>query len=343
MVKSNKKIHMANKKKILFLYYDPHYAHAAMAKAIKADFYPAPKLKSDEKGIIGFIEGIFQIINAVITLPKNYDIYFCENTYIIPGIAKKIGLIKGRIINIFASPLLYYIKTGRIKGISKKLALSTLDEVDTALCIGKMEEKILRELKPNMKSIVIYPFIKDNIYKKLLNVKSSLNSHKIITIGTHDAYYKGIDIIVDAFMHIKKQFNDAELTIVGDMPNIKEIYGKEKGIKIIGKVDNIEDYLKESALYVHMGRGDTFPVSSLEAMLAGLPVIVSEWTGTKEVVEKVDKNYIIPLNSKKLANAIVAHFNKEQKQKTALSIKFRKIAIVFSKINIIKNIKINFD
>ena len=45
------------KKRTLFLYYDPHYFHEALAKALHADFYPAPKLRSEKGNIIWMVPG----------------------------------------------------------------------------------------------------------------------------------------------------------------------------------------------------------------------------------------------------------------------------------------------
>ncbi|MCW1294835.1 MAG: hypothetical protein QXP07_03230 [Candidatus Parvarchaeum sp.] len=94
----------------MFLYYDPHYFHAALARALHANFYPAPKLRSERSNII---TGGLSILKAVFTLPRDYAIYLCEGTYIIPALAKKLGLLRkdAKIVNILASPLLYYIKT----------------------------------------------------------------------------------------------------------------------------------------------------------------------------------------------------------------------------------------
>jgi glycosyltransferase involved in cell wall biosynthesis len=91
--------------------------------------------------------------------------------------------------------LLYYIKTGVIKGIRKRFALWLLREVDLFVSIGKMEDQILKEIISNAKSIVAYPFVREEMRKKLIKIKPNLNSHKILTIGTNSAYYKGIDII----------------------------------------------------------------------------------------------------------------------------------------------------
>jgi len=323
--------------KILFLYYDPHYAHAEMAKALHADFYPAPKLRSESSNML---LGGLSILKAVFTLPKNYNVYFCEGTYIIPALARKLGLLskRARIVNILASPLLYYIKIGRIKGIRKKFALWLLKEVDLFVSIGRMEDDLLKEILSNAKSIVTYPRPKKEVITSLLKDKRvpDLNSHKILTIGTNRAYYKGIDIVYKAFKIVKKDFPDAELLIVGRMPDLSNYVNcNGKGVHCLGYVEDLKEVIKNSALYVHMGRGDTFPLSTLEAMLGSLPAIVSEWTGTKEVVSKVDRKLIIELNPKELANKIIWYFSLNNDKKTKLSIKSKEEAK-----NFIKRVKI---
>jgi len=319
--------------KTLFLYYDPHYAHAEMAKALHADFYPAPKLRSESSNML---LGGLSILKAVFTLPKNYDVYFCEGTYIIPVLAKKLGLLskRAKIINILASPLLYYIKIGRIKGIRRKFALWLLKEVDLFVSIGKMEDEILKEILPNAKSIVTYPKPKKEVAIALLKDKRmpDLNSHKILTIGTNSAYYKGIDIVYEAFKIVKKDFPDAELFIVGRMPDLSNYVDcNGKGVQCLGYVEDLKEVIKNSALYVHMGRGDTFPLSAIEAMLGGLPSIVSEWTGTKEIINEVDKKLVIELNPKELANKIIWYFSLNNAKKTKLSIRSKEEAKNFIK------------
>jgi len=327
--------------KILFLCYDPHYAHAEMAKVLHADFYPAPKLKSESSNML---LGGLSILKAVFTLPKNYDVYFCEGTYIIPALARKLGLLskKAKIINILASPLLYYIKTGRIKGIRKQFALWLLKEVDFFVSIGRMEDEILKEILPNAKSIVTYPRPKKEVVTLLLKDERTpdLNSHKILTVGTNSAYYKGIDILYKAFKMVKNRFPDAELLIVGKIPDLSNYVDCEnEGIYCLGYVDNLINLIKNSSLYVHMGRGDTFPLSSIEAMLGGLPVIVSKWTGTKEIVNKVDNRLIIELNPKELANKIIWYFSLNNNKKTKLSIRSKEEAKSFIKSVKVRDLK----
>lgn len=330
----------SHKKRTLFLYYDPHLSHAAMAKAIRADFYPAPKLMSNKNGLLYNIYGTASIIKLAILIPKNYDTYLCEGTYIFPAMTKRLALIRkdAKIINILASPLLYYIKTGVIKSVKKALVLTLLKEVDGFVCIGKMEKDLIKEFIPNAKTMITYPFIDKKTYKEMLNKANripNLESHSILIIGKNDAYYKGVDILVEAFKLVKKKWPDAELNIVGNMKNM-EIYTKGvEGVNPLGYVKDLVSIIKKSALYVHPGRGDAFPVSTLEAMLSGLPAIVSNATGTKEVVKKLGCEFIVPLNPKSLYIAINDYFMQSYQNKLILSKKASRLASQFKEKEII--------
>jgi len=318
--------------KTLFLYYDPNFAHAEMAKVLHADFFPAPKLRSESSNML---LGGLSILKAVFTLPKDYDVYFCEGTYIIPALARKLSLLskKAKIVNILASPLLYYIKVGKIKGIRKNFAIWLLKEVDLFVSIGKMEDEILKEIFPKAKSIIVYPRPKKEVVTALLKDKKlpDLNSHNILTIGSISAYYKGIDIVYEAFKVVKKEFPDAELFIAGKIPDLSNYVDcNDEGVHCLGYVEDLGMVIKNSALYVHMGRGDTFPLSTLEAMLGGLPAIVSEWTGTKEVVDKVDKTMICKLHIKEVSNIIIKYFKMNYADKKNLALKFKKMAELYA-------------
>ena len=330
--------------RILFLYYDPHPFHAKMAKSVGAIFYAAPKLKSESSNM--FTGGI-SIINAVMKLPKNFDIYLCEGTYLIPAIAKKLRLINknAKIVNILASPLLYYIKTGLIKGLRKEFAVYLLKNIDLFVSIGDMEDYLLKESMPCAKSIISYPNIDKEKFKKLGKIvtKSTLQSKKILVVGTRSAYYKGVDLALEAFKIVRKEHPEATLDIVGKMSDIGTYINKNTdGIICKGHVDNLLNYMGNYALCVHMGRGDTFPVSTMEAMSVGLPTIVSHVTGTKKIVSDVNKNMIVPLDSGILAEKISWYFNLSEARKRNISNKFRKAAIGFNKKDYILEFHKNF-
>ena len=330
--------------KTLFLYYDPHYSHAELAKAINADFFPAPKLVSGPKNIAQKMIGMVSILHSVFVIPKGYKVYLCEGTYIFPALAKKIGLIKKEslIIDILASPMVYYLNTGVIDGLEKKFALDLLKYVNGFICIGKMEEKLIKNLIPNARTMITYPFPRPELRTKLLKQSHrtpNFDSHKILMIGKGNAYYKGIDILSAAFKIVKEKFPNSELEIVGEAKWLKSYGDNDRNIKILGFVKDIISIMKSSSLYVHLGRGDAFPVSSMEAMLAGLPTIVSNETGTKEIVKEVSKNLIVPLNVNEVAKRIEWYFRLKKDEKNKLSKGLYKSVKSLDKKNIIHKFK----
>jgi glycosyltransferase involved in cell wall biosynthesis len=84
--------------------------------------------------------------------------------------------------------------------------------------------------------------------------------------------------------------------------------------------------IRDSALYVHIGRGDSFPVTVIEAMLGGLPAVVSEWNGAKELVERVSGKMVVPLDKSSIYAAIDGYFSLPPRSKKLLSAKARRAA-----------------
>lgn len=328
-------------RKTLFLYYDPHYVHDTFAKAIGTDYFPAPRLMSGNNGLLYNISGLARILVSTFTIPRGYEVYLCEATYIIPVLAKKLHLIKqdAKIINICSNPLLYYIKTGVIRGIKRRFALWLLKGVDGFICVGEMEKGLLLDVLPHAKAIVTYSFIRKDSVKSLSSaaeISPNLASHKILLIGKYDPYYKGVDILVAAFKKVRSKWPDAELNIVGKMDGAEKYVNGAEGVNVLGHVKDLTKMIKGSALYVHMGRGDAFAISTQEAMLGGLPTIVSDWTGTKEIVGKVAGNMVVPLDKNKVAAAINKYFSMPLNAKTRLSTKFIHAASELKEDKIVK-------
>ncbi|HOL83525.1 MAG TPA: glycosyltransferase [Caldisericia bacterium] len=195
-----------------------------------------------------------------------------------------------------------------------------------------MTDEFLKSFYPEAKSFIVYPFILEGRYERLISIPLKRRfDHNILFIGNGpDWYYKGLDLLVESFKEIKNYYDDAHLYILGNWSN--EVVSKysTEGISFVGYASP-EDYVEKCSLYIHLGRGDTFPVSSLEAMLGGLPTIVSEFTGTKEVVSEVNKDFVLPLDKDKIVKRVIEYFELSDEDKYALSLKFRESAKRFRK------------
>lgn len=81
---------------------------------------------------------------------------------------------------------------------------------------------------------------------------------------------------------------------------------------------------------LHCSRGDAFPTSTIEAMAAGVPVLVSDWTGTRQLVRQIDEAFIVELDKAKIAERIEWFLNLSAERKQSFSAAFREISSRYS-------------
>jgi len=318
---------MEKNKKILFLYYGPHPSHKGIAEIIGA-------VDSD---ILSYRKNNFEKILSYLKLSLNsssYDVLLCEGTFLIPALFKLLPfkIFKKKIINISADPNLFYIKTRRINPFKRFLMVKALKNSDLFICVGEMESLILREILPNSKYLIVYPFIEEERYRNLLNIpyKQEFN-HNILFIGNGpDWYCKGLDLLVETFKRVKEIYKDSNLYILGNWDEKIERNLSYDGVHFVG-FDNVYNHILNSSLYLHLGRGEVFGISVLEAMLGGIPAIVSELTGSKEVVYNLRKDFVVPLNPLKAAEKVIEYFELSKEEKISLSIRAKELGKRFKK------------
>ncbi len=102
--------------------------------------------------------------------------------------------------------------------------------------------------------------------------------------------------------------------------------------------------------FVHAGRASAYPVATLEAMRAGLPVVVTDMTGTKDIVERVvgevkrsglNCEFVRPLN--KIYKGIIDYFRIDVEVRKRMSELYRKESKQFEPSRRAKDFKEKFD
>lgn len=82
----------------------------------------------------------------------------------------------------------------------------------------------------------------------------------------------------------------ARIRILGDGPQRDHLraliaeHGLEETVELVGEVSNVRDYLAQADMFVLSTHYEGMPLAVLEAMAAGLPVVVSAVSGLHEVV-----------------------------------------------------------
>lgn len=122
---------------------------------------------------------------------------------------------------------------------------------------------------------------------------------KLITVARL-APEKGIDTLLHAFAALEPSFPKAKLDIVGDGPLRKELsaHVAENGmvgpVRFLGNRSDVAVLLAEADIFVLTSRQENHSVAILEAMRAGLPLVVSDVGGNMESVRDELEGYIVP-------------------------------------------------
>jgi len=160
--------------------------------------------------------------------------------------------------------------------------------------------------------------------KQILKQKLQINqTEKIITFIGRLVAEKGIIELIDAFSILKKQRTDIKLLMIGETlqsdrdKKTKDIIkqtiqtnGLEKDIIFTGYRKDTAKLLSITDAFVLPSHREGMPVSSLEAMSMGIPVVGTNIRGLREEIIEGKTGYIVPLkNPEQLATAIEKALN----------------------------------
>jgi len=176
-----------------------------------------------------------------------------------------------------------------------------------------------------------YP-ITNNDEKQQLRKQLGINEDKfvIISVGSCSSVKRHYAIIASLAKILEKVDNVIYLHL-GSGELLKEEMETAKNLDIIdnvifaGQKENVRDYLIASDLFVMVSEYEGLSIASLEAMFCGLPLIVTDTYGLRDVIED-SYNGLKIANPSELPEAILKIYNSEQLQKdfSANSIKFAK-------------------
>lgn len=130
--------------------------------------------------------------------------------------------------------------------------------------------------------------------KSKLKLKFEKNKFIILSVG-RVSYRKGSDLLIKAFKEINK-FNDFYLTLLGPCNNEFKKFKNQKDIYISDKkVNNINDYMKASDLFVLLSRNEGLGIVFFEALASGLRILLPKIPGLSNFI--IGKNKYIGLES----------------------------------------------
>lgn len=125
---------------------------------------------------------------------------------------------------------------------------------------------------------------------------------RFITVGAMKPQ-KNQKLLLQAFASVHKKNHNTQLTILGDgilRPEIEKLiikYHLEDAIDLKGVVSNVEDYLISADAFVLSSDFEGLPLSILEAMACGLPVISTKCGGTVDIVNDGVNGYLVDIKN----------------------------------------------
>lgn len=200
-----------------------------------------------------------------------------------------------------------------------KLHQFVLENVDRVVSISEIGAVNIANEFPHIKNkvIAVVNGIEDisESQKSLINdmlAKTYKQKFRLISCGSINGR-KGQWIIVHALGKLTPdKLKDIKLTLVGDGPERKELenfvasHGLSEHVEFTGAVANemVFDYLLKSNIYVLMSSSEGLPISIIEGLRCGLPVIATNVSGIPETVKNHENGLLIERDVDALAEVL---------------------------------------
>jgi glycosyltransferase involved in cell wall biosynthesis len=101
---------------------------------------------------------------------------------------------------------------------------------------------------------------------------------------------KNMDLLIEAYLKACKKIKDINLILVGDGPyydDLRKKYSGEERILLTGRVPHeiMPEIYSDADIFVFPSSTDTFGMAVLEAQACGVPAIVSDIGGPREIIQ----------------------------------------------------------
>jgi len=200
----------------------------------------------------------------------------------------------------------------------KPIQQKVLKKAHKIICTSPQYLETSKQLRDFKENAVIIPLglnpsrLKASNEKVTKSLKAKIGNKKIVLSIGRLIYYKGFEYLIKAGKYIK---DDVAIVIVGGGPlyeNLKDMVkalNLENKVYLLGRVDKISSYIKESDLFClpSVERTEAFGLVLVEALYFGKPLITTnvEGSGMNYVNQDGITGLVVPpRNPKALADAI---------------------------------------
>ncbi|HHV84016.1 MAG TPA: glycosyltransferase family 4 protein [Tepidanaerobacter syntrophicus] len=143
----------------------------------------------------------------------------------------------------------------------------------------------------------------NSVVKKKLREESGFNNEDFILFYAAELNYnKHQDLLIKTINLLKNKIPNIKLLLAGD-GNLQEEYEKQaknlglsERIHFLGYREDVSNLLKISDVAVASSRREGLPVNVIEAMATGLPLIVTDCRGQRDLVSDGENGYVVGID-----------------------------------------------
>lgn len=185
----------------------------------------------------------------------------------------------------------------QISALDKQLASNAFLYCDKLICVSEtLRKNILQNFGRD--SIVIPNMVDNESFHYLEQVKKDL-PFVFVSVGNLIPI-KAFDKLIESFSRVKET---AKLCIIGDGPERENLQNQIYKLQLCSQVEllgrlnryEINNVFQKSHVFVLPSQSETFGVSYIEAMYAGLPVIATRCGGPESFVDE-SNGVLVPVN-----------------------------------------------
>lgn len=222
----------------------------------------------------------------------------------------------------------------RIKKLAYKAAFSFFRFVPVAIC-PTVKETMIRTM--HMKSDRI-PVINNGVDVDRFSVpqdKTQADFFRVISVGSF-YWIKNQEMMIRTVSHLRKNGKRIHLTLLGDgedrakLESLVRELEAEDVVSMPGIQKNVERYLQNADLYVSASRSEGLPLSILEAMACGLPVVATKAGGVQDIVRDGENGRLVEIEDETAFEKAVLDLFENEAKRQAYALASRRIAEAWS-------------
>lgn len=182
----------------------------------------------------------------------------------------------------------------------EKVMISAVDKFIVLTCAAK--DHYIRQGIPEHKIEVIYDSIDLSRFARAESRREGEDASTAIVVGSL-FFLKGQDVCLKALPLVREKHPHVRLTLVGegyyenDLRLLARSLGIEYSVAFKGYSDRISELLQKHGIGILTSRKEGMPNCVQEYMATGLPVIVADLPGIRELVAEGESGFIVSQES----------------------------------------------